>query len=93
MEIFVFNGRFDEIANKFSDNEKLIKKLSLNVSSIDEVNHILDQLDSIIDALAVDALRAKKLSKFGKDLMAQHPFTQDLLGKTSKDIKIFVIKF
>ena len=88
VEIFVFNGRFEEIANKFSDNEKLIKKLSLNVSSIDEVNHILDQLDSVIDALAVDALRAKKLSKFGKDLMAQHPFTQDLLEARCAEIKV-----
>lgn len=88
MEIFLFNGRFEEIATKFSDNEKLIKKLSLNVSSIDEVNHILDQLDSVIDALAVDALRAKKLSKFGKDLMAQHPFTQDLLEARCAEIKV-----
>ena len=88
VEIFLFNGRFDEIATKFSDNEKLIKKLSLNVSSIDEVNHILDQLDSVIDALTVDALRAKKLSKFGKDLMAQHPFTQDLLEARCAEIKV-----
>ena len=88
VEIFLFNGRFEEIATKFSDNEKLIKKLSLNVSSIDEVNHILDQLDSVIDALAVDALRAKKLSKFGKDLMAQHPFTQDLLEARCAEIKV-----
>ena len=88
MEIFLFNGRFEEIATKFSDNEKLIKKLSLNVSSIDEVNHILDQLDSVIDALAVDALRAKKLSKFGKDLMAQHPFTQELLEARCAEIKV-----
>ena len=88
VEIFLFNGRFEEIATKFSDNEKLIKKLSLNVSSIDEVNHILDQLDSVIDALAVDALRAKKLSKFGKDLMAQHPFTQELLEARCAEIKV-----
>lgn len=88
VEIFLFNGRFEEIANKFSDNEKLIKQLSLNVSSIDEVNHILDQLDSVIDALAVDALRAKKLSKFGKDLMSQHPFTQELLEARCAEIKV-----
>ena len=88
VEIFLFNGRLEEIVAKFADNEKCIKKLSLNVSSIDEVNHVLDQLDSIIDALAVDALRAKKLSKFGKDLMAQHPFTQDLLETKCAEIKV-----
>ena len=88
VEIFLFNGRLEEIVGKFADNEKCIKKLSLNVSSIDEVNHVLDQLDSIIDALAVDALRAKKLSKFGKDLMAQHPFTQDLLETKCAEIKV-----
>ena len=45
VEIFLFNGRLEEIVGKFADNEKCIKKLSLNVSSIDEVNHVLDQLD------------------------------------------------
>ena len=60
------------------------------MSSIDEVNHILDQLDSVIDALAVDALRAKKLSKFGKDLMTQHPFTQDLLEARCAEIKVMI---
>ena len=88
VEIFLFNGRFEEIVGKFGDNEKCIKKLSLNVSSIDEVNHVLDQLDIVIDALAVDALRAKKLSKFGKDLMAEHPFTQDTLETKCAEIKV-----
>ena len=76
------------MVGKFSDNEKCIKKLSLNVSSIDEVNQVLDQLDIIIDALAVDALRAKKLSKLGRDLMAQHPFTQDILETKCAEIKV-----
>ena len=88
VEIFLFNGRLEEIVGKFADNEKCIKKLSLNVSSIDEVNHVLDQLDIVIDALAVDALRAKKLSKFGKDLMAEHPFTQDTLETKCAEIKV-----
>jgi len=88
VEIFLFNGRFEEMVGKFSDNEKCIKKLSLNVSSIDEVNQVLDQLDIIIDALAVDALRAKKLSKLGRDLMAQHPFTQDILETKCAEIKV-----
>ena len=88
VELSQFNNQFGELAKKFGENEKVIKKLSLSVSSIDEVNHELDQLDSVIEALSIDALKAKKLSKFGKDLMQHHSFTRDTLEPKCAEIKV-----
>jgi len=88
VELGQFNNQFGDLARKFSENEKVIKKLSLSVSSIDEVNNELDHLDRIIEALSVDALKAKKLSKFGKDLIQHHRFTREALEPKCAEIKV-----
>ena len=38
VEIYQFNQQFVETSNKFSENEKVIKSLSLAVCSMDEVH-------------------------------------------------------
>ena len=69
MELNQFQIEFRELSNKFNENEKIIKKLPVNGSSIEEVNTQLDKLDSVIEALSVDAHKAKNLAKAGHELI------------------------
>lgn len=57
------------MANKFKENEKIILKLSISGTTVEEVNVELDNLETVTKALSVDVYKAKKLAKTGDTLM------------------------
>jgi len=63
VELNVFQNEFRDLSNKFNENEKIILRLEMSGSCLEEVNAELDKLDSVMEALSVDALKAKKIGK------------------------------
>ena len=88
VELNQFQNEFRELSNKFNENEKIIKKLPMSGSCIEEVNAELDKLDSVIEALTVDVHKAKNLAKAGHELMLEHAFARDCLEPKCTELKI-----
>ena len=63
MELNVFQNEFRDLSNKFNENKKIILRLEMSGSCLEEVSAELDKLDSVMEALFVDALKAKSWQK------------------------------
>jgi len=88
VELNVFQNEFRDLSNKFNENEKIILRLEMSGSCLEEVNAELDKLDSVMEALSVDALKAKKLAKAGHQLIAEHAFARDCLEPKCYELKM-----
>merc|ERR1719233_1457003 len=87
VELNIFQNEFRDLSNKFNENEKIIHRLEMQGSCLEEVNAELDKLDSVMEAMSVDALKAKKLSKAGQQLIAEHAFARDCLEPKCFELK------
>ena len=76
-----------ELSNKFNENEKIIQRLQMSGSCLEEVNAELDKLDSVMEALSIDAHKAKKLAKAGHELIAEHAFARDCLEPKCSELR------
>ena len=88
VELNTFQSQFRELSHKFSENEKLIQKLSTTGSNLHEVNEELDKFDNVIEAFALDVQKANKLSKVGSDLILEHEFARDSLEPKCTELRI-----
>lgn len=88
VELNQFQIEFRELSNKFNENEKIIKKLTVSGENLEEVSAALDELDSVIEALSVDVIKAKNLAKGGQDLIMEHAFSRDCLEPKCSELKI-----
>ena len=83
----MFQDEFHDLSDKFNENEKIIQRLEISGNSAKEVNAELDKLDSTMEAMSVDALKAKKLAKAGQQLIAEHAFARDCLEPKCYELK------
>jgi len=88
VELNEFQNEFRELCSKFQENEKIISKLPMSGTSLDEVNHCLDQFHQVMEALVPDVMRAKKLEKDGNELILEHSFVRDSLEPKCAELKI-----
>ena len=88
VELNTFQSQFRELSHKFSENEKLIQKLSTTGSNLHEVNEELDKFDNVMEAFSVDVQKANKLSKVGSDLILEHEFARDSLEPKCTELRI-----
>ena len=88
VELDLFQNEFTHLVNKFNENEKELLGLKMSGTSIDDIKTHLDKLDSVMENISVDALRAKRLSKAGQKLIAEHSFTRDFLEPKCFEIKM-----
>lgn len=88
VELYQFQTEYRELANKFGENEKIIKKLTVGGSSKEEVNAELDKMDSVIDAFSVDILKVKRLIKTGGEVMIQHSFARESLEPKITELRV-----
>ena len=92
MELNIFQNEFRDLANKFNENEKIIQRLEMRGNCLEEVNTQLDKLDCVMEAMSVDALKAKKLAKAGQQLIAEHAFARDCLEPKCFELKMMCKK-
>ena len=88
MELNSFQTQFRELAFKFSENEKIIRKLPVTGANLHEVNKELDRFDNVMEAFSVDVQRANNLSKVGSDLILEHEFARDSLEPKCTELRI-----
>ena len=88
VELNTFQTEFRELSHKFSENEKIIQKLSVSGSNLYEVIKQLDKFDNVIEAFAMDVQKANKLSKVGSDLILEHEFARDSLEPKCTELRI-----
>ena len=88
VELNTFQTEFRELSHKFSENEKIINKLTVTGANLHEVNKALDRFDNVIEAFALDVQKAIKLSKIGSDLILEHEFARDSLEPKCTELRI-----
>ena len=91
------------MANKFAENEKIIRNLPVagsnlyevrvpnfaNISQFhNQVSELLDKFDTVVEALSEDVEAAVALSKLGGDLVLQHEFARDSLEPKCTQLRI-----
>jgi len=88
VELNSFQTQFRELAFKFSENEKIIRKLPVTGANLHEVNKELDRFDNVMEAFSIDVQRANNLSKVGSDLILEHEFARDSLEPKCTELRI-----
>jgi len=88
VELNQFQIEFRELSNKFIENEKIIQKLAICGSCLEEVTDELNKLESVMEALSVDTAKAKRLSKAGNELILEHAFARDSLEPKCAELRI-----
>ena len=88
LELNTFQHRFREIANSFVDNERQVRDLAVCGNNPEEINAALDKIDSCAQALAMESVKARELSKMGQELLADHNFAVDCVQPKCNELKM-----
>ena len=88
LELNTFQHRFREIANSFVDNERHVRDLAVCGNNPEEINAALDKIDSCAQALAMESVKARELSKMGQELLADHNFAVDCVQPKCNELKM-----